>query len=29
MPEIDYALALDFIDPADGRPRQLRFRQKL
>ena len=26
MSEIDYALAWDFIDPADGNPRQLRFR---
>lgn len=25
MTEIDYALAWDFIDPADGKPRQLRF----
>lgn len=27
MSEIDYALAWDFIDPADGKPRQLRFRR--
>lgn len=27
MPDIDYALAWDFIDPSDGKPRQLRFRQ--
>ncbi|MDO2354313.1 MULTISPECIES: hypothetical protein [Mycobacterium avium complex (MAC)] len=27
MTEIDYALAWDFIDPADGKPRQLRFRR--
>jgi hypothetical protein len=27
MAEIDYALAWDFIDPADGKPRQLRFRR--
>jgi len=25
--EIDYALAWTFIDPQDGRPRQLRFRR--
>ncbi|MEB3023372.1 MULTISPECIES: hypothetical protein [Mycolicibacter] len=25
MSEIDYALGLDFIDPAEGVPRQLRF----
>jgi hypothetical protein len=27
MTEIDYALAWDFIGDADGKPRQLRFRQ--
>jgi hypothetical protein len=27
MSEIDYALAWDFIGDADGKPRQLRFRQ--
>ena len=27
MTEIDYALAWDFIDPADGKPRQLRSRR--
>ena len=27
MTEIDYALAWDFVDPADGKPRQLRFRR--
>ncbi|KPN48694.1 hypothetical protein [Mycobacterium intracellulare] len=27
MADIDYALAWDFIDPADGKPRQLRFRR--
>jgi len=27
MTEIDYALTRDFIDPADGKPRQLRFRR--
>jgi len=27
MTEIDYALTWDFIDPADGKPRQLRFRR--
>lgn len=27
MTDIDYALAWDFIDPTDGKPRQLRFRQ--
>ncbi|BAN91944.1 MULTISPECIES: hypothetical protein [Mycobacterium] len=27
MTDIDYALAWDFIDPADGKPRQLRFRR--
>lgn len=27
MTDIDFALAWDFIDPSDGRPRQLRFRQ--
>ena len=27
MSEIDYALAWDFIDSADGKPRQLRFRR--
>ncbi len=27
MTEIDYALAWDFIDPADNKPRQLRFRR--
>ncbi|GAB4667492.1 hypothetical protein [Mycobacterium avium] len=29
MTEIDYALAWDFIDPSDGKPRQLRFRRNL
>ena len=29
MTEIDYALAWDFVDPADGKPRQLRFRRNL
>lgn len=27
MADIDYALAWNFIDPDDGKPRQLRFRQ--
>jgi hypothetical protein len=27
MADIDYALAWDFIDPADGAPRQLRFQR--
>lgn len=27
MTEIDYALARDFVDPADGKPRELRFRR--
>ena len=27
MADIDFALAWDFIDPDDGKPRQLRFRQ--
>jgi hypothetical protein len=27
MADIDYALAWDFIDPADGVPRQLRFQR--
>lgn len=27
MPDIDFALAWDFIDPDDGKPRQLRFRR--
>lgn len=27
LTEIDYALAWDFVDPADGKPRQLRFRR--
>lgn len=27
MTEVDYGLAWDFIDPADGKPRQLRFRR--
>lgn len=26
MTDIDYRLSMDFIDPADGKPRQLRFR---
>lgn len=27
MPDVDFGLAYDFIDPADGRPRQLRFQR--
>lgn len=27
MPDIDFGLAYDFIDPADGVPRQLRFQR--
>jgi len=27
VPDIDYALAWEFLFPEDGRPRQLRFRQ--
>jgi len=27
MPDIDFGLAYEFIDPADGAPRQLRFQR--
>ena len=27
MPDIDFGAALDFIDPAEGIPRQLRFQR--
>ncbi|SBS77474.1 conserved hypothetical protein [uncultured Mycobacterium sp.] len=27
MPDIDFGLAYEFVDPSDGVPRQLRFRQ--